>query len=116
MDGYALPGLGDRHTLACNILTDLNSGRMKTDRSHFAVMAHRMMFGGVVAEVVCAFAPENFKMSLLDSIVDPIKSHVDGFRAALFEGFVGDSTSWELSTCSCYVVGYAAKNATGVLL
>ena len=91
LHGYALPGLGDQHTLACNILTDLNSGRMKTDRSHFTVMAYRMMLGGVVAEVVCAFAPENFKMALLDSILDPTKSHVDGFRSALFDGFVGDS-------------------------
>ena len=35
--------------------------------------------------------------ALLDAVVDPVETHVNGSRATLFHGFVGDTGCAELS-------------------
>ena len=49
------------------------------------------MFRVVVCHVFGAFAPVDEKVSLLDAISDPIKTHIHGFGAALFDGVVADA-------------------------
>ena len=51
-----------------------------------------VMFGEVVGAVQLAFTPEDGELVLFDAVTDPIKSHVDGFGAFLFDGVVGDSS------------------------
>ena len=50
-----------------------------------------MMLGEVVSEVVAAFAPMDGVFVLGDAVLDPIKTHVHGFGAALLDG-VNDDT------------------------
>jgi hypothetical protein len=46
-----------------------------------------MMLGEVVGEVVAASAPVNVEVvTLLDSVLDPVEAHVDGFGSVLFDG------------------------------
>ena len=49
-----------------------------------------VMFGVVVTHVVGAGAPINVKLALFYSVLYPVESHVDGFGADLFAGFVGN--------------------------
>jgi hypothetical protein len=39
----------------------------------------------------------NYELALLDSVADPIKAHVYGFRETLFDRFIGDAS------CACIV-------------
>jgi hypothetical protein len=50
-----------------------------------------MMFGEVVGQVVGSSAPVDDKLALGDPVADPIKSHVNGFGSALFDGAIGDA-------------------------
>jgi len=50
-----------------------------------------MMLGEVVSEVVAAFAPMDDVLVLGDAVLDPIKSHVHGFGAALLDGVIDDA-------------------------
>ena len=44
----------------------------------------------IVGQVVGSTAPVDEKLALVDTVSDPIKAHVDGFRAALLDGVVGN--------------------------
>ena len=55
------------------------------------MMAGRVMYGEIISKVDGTFAPVNVKLTLADTIANPVKSHVDGFGAALFDGVVGDA-------------------------
>ena len=55
------------------------------------MMCCRMMFCKIVGFVETAFSPKDMKLTLADAVTDPIKSHVDGFRAFLLNGVVGNS-------------------------
>ena len=48
------------------------------------------MFRPIVGEVLGARAPENMEMPHLDSVLDPVESHVDGSRSLLLSNVVGD--------------------------
>ena len=61
--------------------------------AHESMMARRMMFGEVIREVGRAFLPIDMKLALGDSVLDPIKSHVDCLGSTLLDGFVGESFS-----------------------
>jgi len=50
-----------------------------------------MMLGEVVSEVVPAFAPMDHVLVLGDAGLDPIKTHVHGFGAALLDGVIDDA-------------------------
>lgn len=51
------------------------------------------MLGEVISLVETAFFPHDVKPSLLDTISDPIKAHVNGFGSFLLNGIVGDAGS-----------------------
>lgn len=57
------------------------------------------MFGVVVGKVGGTLAPVHMKLTLANSITEPIVSHVHGFRASLLDGIIGNSAC-------CAVVGY----------
>ena len=48
-----------------------------------------MVFGVVVGKVGSAGHPVDEELSLSDSILDPIKAHINGFGSLLFDGLVG---------------------------
>ena len=50
-----------------------------------------MMLGDVVSEVVAAFAPMDDVLVLGDAVLNPIKTHVHGFGAALLDGVIDDA-------------------------
>ena len=48
------------------------------------------MLGKVVPMVGFAWAPDNLVLALLDTVLDSVKTHVDGFGAALLDDAVED--------------------------
>ena len=50
-----------------------------------------MVFGEVVSLVEAAFFPVDVELTLADAVADPIKPHVDGLGALLFDGVIGDA-------------------------
>jgi len=60
-------------------------------RAHDNVMRRGEVLAVVVSLVELAFAPENVKLALADSIADPIVAHVDGLGAFLFDSVVRDA-------------------------
>ena len=50
------------------------------------------MFGEVIGAIEFAFAPDNVELALADSVANPVKTHVHGFGALLFDGIVGDAS------------------------
>jgi hypothetical protein len=58
--------------------------------AHELMMCGGVVFGVVITLVVGARAPVDEKLSLIDSITNPIKSHVHGAGSALFDGVTGD--------------------------
>ena len=53
------------------------------------MMRDRVMLGVVIAKISIARLPINKDFFLEGPILDPIKTHVDGFRPFLFDGAVG---------------------------
>jgi hypothetical protein len=55
-------------------------------------MVHgRVMFGEIVSQIVAAFAPVDVELALDSAVLEPIKAHVDGFGAALFDSVINDA-------------------------
>jgi len=80
----------DEHTLAVN-------GKLlgvQIFRSFFAMMRDRKMFGEVVSFVggTCS-STFNFELLLALTVLEPVVLHVNGFRAALLDGLVGNANS-----------------------
>ncbi len=55
------------------------------------MMAWRMVFGMVVSKVFRTGSPVDDELFLSDAILDPIKTHVHGFGAFLFDRVVGEA-------------------------
>ena len=55
----------------------------------FLVMGQWMMFCEIVSKVGFASAPVDVELVLVDSVLDPVESHVHGFGSALLDGVVG---------------------------
>ena len=51
------------------------------------------MFGEIIGSIVDTFFPMNDKVAEADSVADPIKSHVNGFGAFLFDCVVDNPLS-----------------------
>ena len=49
------------------------------------------MLGKVVGEIFFTFAPVNLELLLGNTILYPVETHIDGFRASLLDGVVGDA-------------------------
>ena len=62
-------------------------------------MRRGMLLGEVVGEVVAAFAPMDDVLVLADAVLDPIKTHVHGFGAALLDCVIDDAHAHTLSVC-----------------
>ena len=57
------------------------------------MMVGRVRLGVVIATISIARLPIYRKLFLEGPILDPIKTHVDGFRPFLFDGVVGETGS-----------------------
>jgi len=55
------------------------------------MMAGGMVFGEVIGMIGAAGTPKNVELALADPVVNPIKSHVDGFGPLLFHGVIGNA-------------------------
>lgn len=54
----------------------------------------RMVFGKIVGFIEAALSPIYKELSLTHpAVANPIKMHVDGFRAFLFDAVIGDAGS-----------------------
>ena len=51
----------------------------------------REVLGKVVAHVSGTFLPVDAEVALVDTVPDPVETHVDCFRAALLDCVIGDS-------------------------
>jgi hypothetical protein len=60
---------------------------------HVLMMFGREVFCKVVGQVFVAGAPVYAKLTLLDSITNPVKAHVNCFRVTLLNRVVDDSSS-----------------------
>jgi hypothetical protein len=55
---------------------------------HWGEVLHK-----IVREVFGAWSPNYLELSLTGAVSEPVKSHVDGFGVALFDGVIEDSFS-----------------------
>jgi hypothetical protein len=55
------------------------------------MMGRRMMLGEVVGLIGFTWLPVDDELALVNSVADPIETHVHGFGAALFDRIVGDA-------------------------
>ena len=46
---------------------------------HLLVVPRRMMLGEVVGHIDGSFPPDELELALLDSVLDPIETHIDRF-------------------------------------
>jgi hypothetical protein len=51
----------------------------------------RVVFGEVIGKVGFAGLPMDAEVALADMVADPIETHVDCFRSALFDGIIDDA-------------------------
>ena len=58
-----------------------------------------MVFRGVIGEVCPTWLPVDMILSLVDSVLNPVKAHVDGLGTLLFYCVIDDAF--------CYLVVYA---------
>ena len=65
------------------------SGWMQIMWLHKAMMGWWVVFCIVISHVFSSWLPVDEKLALLDSVSDPVESHVHGSRSALFDGVVG---------------------------
>ena len=60
---------------------------------HGLVVVWWVVFCVIVPHVVSSWHPIDEELSLLDSILDPIEAHINGFGSFLFDGLVGKASS-----------------------
>ena len=64
---------------------------MEVGRSHELMVGRRMVLAKIVALVDRARTPKNVKLTLGDTILDPVKAHVNGLGTTLTDVVVGDA-------------------------
>jgi hypothetical protein len=74
-------------------------------------MGRGMVFGKVVGEIVFTSTPMNYELALLDSVTHPVKSHVYGFGATLFDCFSGACIFGLDGCCSLWMSHFFECNA-----
>ena len=58
---------------------------------HLLVVPWWMMLGEVVGHIDGSLSPDELKLALLDSVLNPIESHIEGFGEFLTHGRVEDA-------------------------
>lgn len=81
---------------------------IEIDGSALHVVFRRMVLAVIISKVSGAWLPVDVVLALINSILKPIESHVDGFGSFLFDGIINDSFS-------CLIV-CAERGAGGGLL
>ena len=61
---------------------------MEVHLSNGTVVSYRVVLCEVVTLVVSSFPPVDAKLSLVDTVPDPVKPHVHCFGSTLFHGIV----------------------------
>jgi hypothetical protein len=56
------------------------------------MMGWGVVLGKVVGKIVFTGTPVNYELALLDSVADPVKAHIYGFGAKLFDRFIGNAS------------------------
>jgi hypothetical protein len=64
---------------------------MQINGVHCLVLHWGEVFCEVVPKVFGAWSPDDLKLSLAGTVTEPVKSHVDDFGAALFDGVNEDA-------------------------
>ena len=65
---------------------------MKVVAANLVVVCYGMVLSEVFGNVGAAASPENDKLALGESILDPVESHINRFEVALFDCFVGNAS------------------------
>jgi len=63
----------------------------EVDGPDYPVVSGVMMLSEVIAPIFITRGPVNFELVLFHSVFKPIKSHVNGFAALLFDSTVDDA-------------------------
>jgi len=96
----ALAWLGDQHTLTRmnfwwphegSIIVAMLGGLLEVRGPHGLMMFGRMVFGKIISAIGVTRVPENVELTLMGAVMNPIKSHVDGLGALLFDGVIDDA-------------------------
>ena len=64
---------------------------MKDVGADGAVMRWGKVFGVVIGEIDVTWCPEDVEVALTDTVTNPIKTHVHGSAAFLFDGVIGNA-------------------------
>jgi len=75
--------------------------------AHELMVTGQMVLREVVAQVFGPWAPVNEKLALLNTVLDPVKTHIHGFGAFLLDS-IGSKT------CVCRVVGLNGRRWLGM--
>ena len=88
---------------------------METDWAHELVMRGSMMFGNVVRQVSCAWAPVYMELFLVYSILNPVESHINSLGLLNLDVVVGNATSRrivDLDWCWSLLVSHFIEGCT----
>ena len=66
---------------------------MKVAIAHDFVVPRRMVFGKIIRHVQFSFAPDDLKMVLVDPILEPMESHIEGFGEFWTDRSIEDACS-----------------------
>ena len=61
--------------------------------THGAMMCGWVMLGKIVCLVVFPRSPVNVKLTLTNSVANPVEAHVNSFRALLLDAVIGNPSS-----------------------
>ena len=78
-------------TFSTPLQTSRTCWRQYVDGLHFTVVHGRVMFSVVVSQIHNPGGPEDTELALFGAILQPIKMHVDGSGAALFDSTIEDT-------------------------
>ena len=65
---------------------------MEVQGAHIAVMGDWVMLGVVITHVATAGFPEDHKLPIVNAVLQPIETHVNGFGALLFDCAIDNPT------------------------
>ena len=66
---------------------------MEIRETNVLVMGRWVMLGEIISLVEATAFPIDVKLTLSDTVSNPVKTHVDSFGSFLFDGVIGDAGS-----------------------